>query len=236
MLDERRGDAAGSAVAPEAAPSLRNLRRRLTQAVVYLAVFVGLLVPTVYWVEAEKEAHILCGMARLGVPEADVRRLFGTATLLRVETERRGGTHELRARTPAPIGHERCVIAMRDGVVASVGTTRRLPTLTVATLILYLGVPLAWLVRLRRGATASVIAALGGVLLILAALQRSGAPSLAVLADASSLVLAVALVSHVALAVRRVASAPATGHWRGITASTGIALACSILLLAPPTP
>ena len=39
------------------------------------------------WVEAEKEARILCRMSKTGSAAAEVDRLFGTAKLMRVLTD-----------------------------------------------------------------------------------------------------------------------------------------------------
>ncbi len=59
--------------------------KRVAAGVVALVVS---LWTTVYWVEAEKEIVVLCGLSRVGTPVGEVQRLHGTASLatLRVDS------------------------------------------------------------------------------------------------------------------------------------------------------
>lgn len=219
---------------PSEDPRGRGPLRRALRAAAYLASFFALLVPTIYWVEAEKEAHILCGMVRSGASESEMERLFGTAELLRVTTEVSGDTRVMRAATPAPIGHESCEIRMRDGAVSGISWKRHLPTGTVAFFALLIGLPVSWRARPRGAERWSVPLGIGIGLLAVAAVQRSATSPLDAAASFAPVVLGVALLASLGTAVWSVARAQVPTRWSLTLGLTVIALACSVLLLDPP--
>lgn len=71
----------------------------------------------VLWVEAEKEARILCGLSRPTTPAAEIDRLFGTANLLRVAGDTVGSRVTLRVSSPRNLGLSGCTLSLQDGAV-----------------------------------------------------------------------------------------------------------------------
>lgn len=71
----------------------------------------------VYWVEAEKESRILCGLSRPGTASAEIDRLFSTANLLRVRRDSAGAQVTLRIASPRNLLLTGCTLTLKDSVV-----------------------------------------------------------------------------------------------------------------------
>ena len=63
-------------------PRYQRAARLTVRLVAGAALLSAALYAAVYWVEAEKEVRILCGLSGAGTPAAEVDRLYGTANLL----------------------------------------------------------------------------------------------------------------------------------------------------------
>ncbi|MBX3174760.1 MAG: hypothetical protein KF709_10125 [Gemmatimonadaceae bacterium] len=119
-----------------------------------MALVLPLLVATVYWVEAEKEARVLCGLATVSTPESEVQRMFGTATLLRVEATVEGTTRELRAASPMNLGLSGCTVTMTDGAVSATVAWEHFRSSGAASLVLLVGLPITAVSSFRAIAAA----------------------------------------------------------------------------------
>lgn len=96
---------------------------RVVAGALVLVVTLGVLV---YWVEAEKESRILCGLSRPGTARAAIDRLFGTANLLRVRRDSAGSRITLRIASPHNLSLTGCTLIVQDGVVTDASHHERL--------------------------------------------------------------------------------------------------------------
>jgi hypothetical protein len=88
-----------------------------------LGVAIGVLV---YWVEAEKESRILCGLSRPGTDLAEIERLYGTANLLRVRRDSAGSQVTYRIASPRNLSLTGCTLTLQGGVVTGAVVHERL--------------------------------------------------------------------------------------------------------------
>lgn len=134
------------------APS-RNARVLLVFARAIVAY--GAFFLTMYWVEAEKEARVLCGLSKTGSSAREVDRTFGTANLLRVRSDSAGARRTLHVASAHNLHLSGCTLTIEGGVVTDWSYAERLRSGAVAPLVLLLG--LLWLVvRHGRNAFAAV--------------------------------------------------------------------------------
>lgn len=69
--------------------------RRLAFGGITLVAMLGVVVAGVYWIEAEREIRILCGMMKPGTTTADMERMLGTRRHSNVRTDAEGGVIRL---------------------------------------------------------------------------------------------------------------------------------------------
>ncbi len=98
---------------------------------------------TLYWVEAEKETRVLCGLSKTGTSATEVDRLFGTANLLQIRRETAGDRRTLHVASPYNLGFSRCTVTLERGTVTGWSYTVWMPSGSGASFALLLG--LAWL-------------------------------------------------------------------------------------------
>jgi hypothetical protein len=87
--------------------------RRLVLGAIALVVS---LWATVYWVEAEKEIVVLCGLSHVGAPLAEVQRLHGTASLAKLRVDSVGTRITTRFASPRNLSLTTCTVTVDDGV------------------------------------------------------------------------------------------------------------------------
>jgi hypothetical protein len=90
--------------------------KRIAVGVVAL---VATLWVTIYWVEAEKEIVVLCGLSRVGTSAAEVQRLHGTASLATLRVDRAGPRVTTRLSSARNLGLSACTVTVDDTVVAA---------------------------------------------------------------------------------------------------------------------
>jgi hypothetical protein len=74
---------------------------------------------TIYWVEAEKEIVVLCGLSRVGTTAAEVQRLHGTASLATLRADSAGPRVTTRIASARNLGMSACTVTVDDTVVAA---------------------------------------------------------------------------------------------------------------------
>jgi len=94
----------------------RTLVARWVTAALVLAVVLHRLV---YWVEAEKELRILCGLSRAGTSAVEIDRLFGTANLLEIARTDQVEGARLVVSSVHNAHASGCVLELRRGVVTA---------------------------------------------------------------------------------------------------------------------
>lgn len=97
--------------------------KRIAAGVV--ALIVALWV-TIYWVEAEKEIVVLCGLGRVGTPAAELTRLYGTASLSKLRVDSVGTRHTMMLASPRNRSLTTCIVTVEDGSVTFVDYNERL--------------------------------------------------------------------------------------------------------------
>jgi len=127
---------------PHPTSSSRNTRVLFVLARAIIA-FASFFV-TLYWVEAEKETRVLCGLSKTGTSATEVDRLFGTAKLLQIRSETAGDRRTLHVASPYNLGFSQCRVTIERGAVTEWNYTVWMPSGSGASFALLLG--LAWLV------------------------------------------------------------------------------------------
>jgi hypothetical protein len=128
-------------------PPRRDGRRILVRVAIGAVALVAALWVVVTGVEAEKEVRVLCSMAPVGTPEAEVDRLFSTGNLIRVRPAAEGDATILRVSSTANLGLTGCTVRLAGGTVIDVGYHERVRLARVAGVTALVG--LGWLVALH---------------------------------------------------------------------------------------
>lgn len=138
-----------------ATPPSRSTRALLVFARAIVA-FASFFV-TMYWVEAEKETRILCGLSKTGTAAAEVDRLFGTANLLRIRIDTAGDRRTLHVASLHNLHFSKCTVTIEGNAVTGWKYTVWMPSGSGATFALLLG--LAWLAVFHARNTVSALSA-----------------------------------------------------------------------------
>lgn len=99
------------------APARRAARVKRVAAGV--AALIVTLWVTIYWVEAEKEIVVLCGLSSVGTAAADVQRLHRTASLVKLRVDSVGPRITTRLASRRNLSLTTCTVNLKDGAVAT---------------------------------------------------------------------------------------------------------------------
>jgi hypothetical protein len=233
-------------------PRHRRTARLAVRLAAGAALLGAALYAAVYWVEAEKEVRILCGLSRPGTPAAEIDRLYGTATLLTLARDSVAGASTLRASSARNLRVNVCTVRLAGGVVtdsayeetlrlaspATVVSLLALGGLALLQLLLAAGAPLGRLAwggaherlpsRLRAASAAVAVVCLVGMASVAILAEWIAWPAAGPVAEAVVGVLTVVfLLSYLA----NLASSSARERWLGVPLALLLVVSGVVLLL-----
>ena len=125
---------------PDAKQPIASLNgRRAVGILARAVVLVATLWALISWVEAEKEARVLCALSKPGTSATEIDRLFGTANLLNVQQESSGARRTLHVTSFWNLALSGCEITIDNGAVRDWSYEERFRLSSITGLLLLLG-------------------------------------------------------------------------------------------------
>lgn len=232
--------------APRAAGRSLLLRWVLGAVALVAALWVAL-----YWVEAEKEARILCALSQPGKAASEIDRMFGTANLLHVVRDSTPNGTTLHVASPRNLSRSGCTVTVAEGVVQELVTFEHfrltpaagmltlvlLTAVTVYQVLLAAGAPLgryAWGGRAAqlpaRLRIASAVVAATLLLGIVSVAHTSGLLAIPAVALIAEPVIGLLTLAFVASLFANLAARSARERWAGATLALLLSC-CGVVLL-----
>jgi hypothetical protein len=93
------------------------MNSRFFRFLVLALLLIGVVVTSVYALEADKEVRILCGLFQPGLSETEMDRILGTAHFLRVDEPVEGQRGLREVYSAWNLGRNGCRVELADGLI-----------------------------------------------------------------------------------------------------------------------